>query len=100
MQTDDNQQQDNQSPIHDFERITQDLRSALSRFQEDKTPESFAVIVSSLSTFGLTGFGAWKQVADYARSHPMRVAFGASLLYLAFKGMTREHARLSGSTLH
>ena len=81
---------------HDFEQLTQDLKSAVARFQDDQTPENFAGIVTALTGFGLTGADLWKKVADYAKVHPVPVALGAGVLFYAIKGLMRESARREG----
>lgn len=73
--------------IADFERLAANLKDAVKRFQDDQTPESFAGIVSSLSSFGLSATDIWQRVADYGRRYPLRVAGVAALIFFAMKGV-------------
>jgi len=109
---DDQQRPDQQRPVeqnaqkepklHDFERLTDGLKTALRKFQDDQTPENFAVIVSALSEFGISGADVWHQVATYSKRHPIRVGLFAGLVFFALKGLAPvvKVRRLQSSTMH
>ena len=90
------------SPIHDFEALTADLKKALQKFQADQSPENFAVIVTALSEFGISGADLWHQVSAYAKRHPLRMATFAGLVFFALKGIGAQAAarRLASTTVH
>ena len=82
-----------------FERLMGDLKGAISRFQDDQTPENLAGIVTAMNSFGLTGTDLWRRAADYTRRHPVQVAGLVSLLFFAYKGMVRESLPQPANTL-
>jgi hypothetical protein len=75
---------------HDFDHLTETLKAAVAKFQDDQSPENFAGIVSALTAFGISGADLWQKVAAYAKVHPVRVAFGAGVLFYAMKGILGE----------
>lgn len=91
-----------ETPIHDFEALTADLNKALQKFQDEQSPENFAVIVTALSEFGISGADLWHQVSAYAKRNPMRVAMFVGLVFFALKGIGSQAAarRLSPPTVH
>lgn len=87
MQKDPFTPQASNTAIHDFDRLTSTLKSAVTKFQDDQSPENFAGIVSALSAFGISGADLWHKVAAYAKVHPVRVALSAGVLFYAVKGL-------------
>lgn len=82
-----NEQVENKSLTHDFDRLVDGLKRALSDFQTEQTPENFAVIVTALSEFGISGADIWRRAADYSKRYPLRSAVVAGLAFFAFKGL-------------
>jgi hypothetical protein len=78
--------------IENFAALIGDLRTAVDQFQGEQTPENFAVIISQLRQFGLSGADVWQQAASYARRNPLRVAMMAGLAFYAFKGLASTTA--------
>jgi hypothetical protein len=95
-----NDQTSPQSERPRFEKMLDDLKTTVSRFQDDTTPENFAAIVSTLSTFGISGAQVWGQVADYSKRHPLRVAIGAAIMFFAVKGIVREVPKHQEAMIH
>ena len=73
--------------IDNFAELMGELRTAVTAFQDEATPENFAVIVTSLRGFGLSGADVWQQAATYAKKNPLRVAAIAGLAFYALKGL-------------
>jgi hypothetical protein len=97
-----NQDSQPDKPAHDFDALTGGLKKALAKFQEDQTPENFAVIVTALSEFGISGADLWHQVAAYSKRHPLRMALFAGLAFFAYKGLAPIAAqrRMQAETVH
>lgn len=97
--SDQQQGQEGTSPIDNIGEVFEGVRNAVSRFQQDQTPENFASIVTALGGFGLGGLDLWKQAADYTRKHPLQVAVGAGVLFFALRGLSgaRPMRQLSAS---
>lgn len=79
-------------PLHldNFADLMGDLKKSVDRFQNEQTPENFAVIISSLAGFGLSGADLWQQAATYAKRNPLRVAAIAGLAFFALKGVLSQ----------
>jgi hypothetical protein len=76
--------------IDNFAELMGDLKSTVSRFQDESTPQNFAAIVTSLQGFGLSGADVWQQAASYAKKNPLRVAAFAGLAFYALKGLLAQ----------
>lgn len=87
---------------HDFESLVTTLKDAVTKFQEDTSPQNFAEIVTALSDFGISGADIWQQVASYTKRHPIRVAMIAGLAFFAMKGLRTptKDRNFEASTVH
>lgn len=99
MQKDPFTPQTQEHQTHDFDHLTMTLKSAVTKFQEDQSPENFAGIVTALSAFGISGADLWSKAAAYAKVHPVRIALGAGVLFYAMKGLLGE-SKVRGEAFH
>ena len=76
--------------IDNFAEMMGDLKTAVSHFQDESTPQNFAHIVTALQGFGLSGADVWQQAAAYAKKNPLRVAALAGLAFYALKGLMSQ----------
>lgn len=93
----------NQAPGQDafegFSQMADALRDAVTKFQEEQSPENFAPIITALSAFGLSSVEMWKTAAEYTRRHPIQVAALAGLAFFAVKGLTSSSRRVTAPQL-
>lgn len=80
-----------------FANLMDGLKDAVTRFQDQSTPESFAQIITALGAFGLSGAEIFRDVTDYTKKHPVRVAFAVGLTFFALKGLLGQSEKLEGS---
>jgi hypothetical protein len=83
----------------DVSRMIDDVKNAMERFQTDSSPENFAQIVTALGAIGLSTVKVWDEAAAYTKKHPLIVAFGAGVMFFAFKGLFQSRKPV-GQTYH
>src|SRR5262249_53437658 len=71
----------------DFAQLMEELKSAVTDFQNDSTPEKFGAIITALGAFGITAAELGGTLTYYAKKHPVWTALGAGVVFYALKGL-------------